>query len=306
MQRPLHTEEADVHDYSGTVAETSTNQHMSTELGHRAVVMSFNINGQDSWYPDEPTKQWKARAPLVRAIIDRHQPDIVCWQEFGVTSHADAIKHARHPQEFYMGEQAGDIYINPISWNPDRFRAVERSTIWLTPDGNYGKAWQGEERGCSIVQLEHIGSGRKCWVYNIHLDNRSPLARLEGVGLILGHIAEQRRGLPIIIAGDFNASSHSLPGKEEYFDPEPLRRLEIAGFTDSIKTADPARVVPHPTFHGYRGSGIHNEHDPYGVWDPDHIYVAGLGVVKATIVGLDTNEPHPSDHYPLEVEIALS
>lgn len=268
-------------------------------------IMSMNINGQASWYPDEPAKQWKTRAPLVRKVVEQWEPDIVCWQEFGVTSHTDAFQTSRHLMEFYLGEEAGDIYINPISWNPHKLRCVESRTMWLSDDGTYGRAWEGAERGCSVVLLEDIATKKRCWIYNLHLDNKSKKARKESMSVILADMSAQPRRYPILVAGDFNASSRLLPGKEAHFDPTPLRRLEDAGFSDVMHIKYGDDQMPPPTFHGYHGRAFHPDLDPYGVWDPDHIFVYRFEVLDTTIIETNENKKYPSDHYPIMTTVVM-
>lgn len=270
-----------------------------------AVLMSMNINGQDTWYPEEPSKQWQSRAPFVREILEQHKPDIVCWQEFGLTSYDDVMSSLGHTLKTYMGEQNGETYVNPISWNTQLFTALDTLTFWLTEDGKHGRAWDGSPRGCSAVLLEHIDSGKQYWIYNVHLDNKSKLARLKGVELILNDVKIRTNGLPVIVAGDFNASSHSLPGKEQYFDPTPLRLIEDSGFIDVMQIDDAKQQAPLPTFHAYHGRKIHDNHDPFGVWDPDHIYIRGLQVARSSIIDAGSSELYPSDHYPIETSILL-
>lgn len=282
-------------------------------LGREALVMSFNINGQDSWYPDEPLKKWKTRAPLVRQVIDTHRPDIIGWQEFGVTSFADSFGRKDEYLEFYNGEKVGETFVNPIAWNTDRYRAHDKKTFWLSPDGRKEKAWGGILRGASAVLVEDIKTSEHTWVYNVHLDNISAVGRINGMDKVMRDIYDTTDDLPVIITGDFNTTSPPLPGKEGVYVDDLQARVvsdkkvyEITqenGFVDTAMVIDHAKQIDNPTFHAYLGDEIYELPDKYGVWHPDHILVRGLGVAAFKIIQDHSHGLYPSDHYPITASL---
>lgn len=269
----------------------------------RFALMSFNINGSNSFFQNPPLieKQWKTRAPLVRRVIDSYVPEIVCFQEFGITSINDAFNSSELPYGIVLGKPAGELFLNTIFYSEERFFAHEPHTFWLSPDGRYGKAWDGEERGCTAVLLEDRITGAGVWAYNLHLDNKSNLAQKEGLKIVLRKITDRDKGVPVVVAGDFNVSTLTIPGASKNDNMRLFRLLKTLRFIDAQSQHTGGASRPEPTFHDFKGDAVHDEPDEWGTWNPDHIFARGLSIENFSVLhDFDRIRGiYPSDHYPI-------
>lgn len=108
------------------------------------------------------------------------------------------------------GDKEGEY--NPILYRSDVFNLVYSETKWLseTPD-TPSKSWgSGSTRIVTMAVLEHAASGQRLLHANTHLDNASPEARANQIGVAVDLVravdaAHGGPGLPVTLTGDFNA-----------------------------------------------------------------------------------------------------
>ncbi|MDB4940440.1 MAG: Endonuclease/Exonuclease/phosphatase family [Candidatus Doudnabacteria bacterium] len=280
---------------------------------------------------------WKQRADLATEVFGNMPVGLVGFQEFGRKDPENPEQrnswnslHRGHPEmDVYYGEEAGDIFINPIAFDPVRFELIERGTFWLSDDGSYKKGWDGVvEHGASWVLVLDRAMRRTFLHINAHLDNKGIVARAEGVRLIL-QFAEgnfrSNRPLPTIITADSNVSVGSPQGtlgsphqrwadpeKRSWGDPDMRRPYDMmvkAGFTDTWIAAHPydpnqGRVLGQltslrrpMTYHGFQG--VDYRGDGWGTWDTEWIFVRGFKVLNSVLVKDNKGGIYPSDHYPM-------
>lgn len=101
---------------------------------------------------------------------------------------------------------------SPILYNKDVFTEVHSETKWLSETPNTpSKSWgSGSNRIVTIVVLDHKATGRRFLHANMHLDNASPEARANQIGVAVDLVqavdaAYGGPGLPVTFTGDFNA-----------------------------------------------------------------------------------------------------
>lgn len=90
---------------------------------------------------------------------------------------------------------------------------IHSETKWLseTPDTAGSKSWSsGSNRIVTVAVLVHKATGRRLLAANTHLDNASPEARANQVGVAVDIVqavdaAQGGPGLPVTLTGDFNA-----------------------------------------------------------------------------------------------------
>ena len=130
------------------------------------------------------------------------------------------------------GDKAGEY--SPIFYRPTVWGLEKWDTVWLsrTPS-KPSKDWDaGSIRILTIGVFIHRATKRKVVAMNTHLDDASSRSRLESAKIILSQVkeAQEYKGLPVFLGGDFN----SEPGEEAY--------LEVTG--DSSPMADLKHLVP--------------------------------------------------------------
>lgn len=237
---------------------------------------------------------WSARRQVAAKIFAVCPAHIIGFQEFGLDNW-ETLSPTRPELAFVQGKQAGDIFINPIAFDARRFSMVETGTFWLSPDGAYGKAWGGKERGTTWVHVRERESDKELLFINTHLDNISADARTKGVELILA-FSQKFPDLPTVVVGDSNVSVCSSHMRWQEFDMRRPYELMREMFVDVWM----ATHVPNPwrpcTYHGFQGPDFGG--DPYGTYDPEWIWVRGdISPVNCVLVRDAIGGVWPSDHY---------
>lgn len=250
-------------------------------------LMTFNIR-----YTDDPNNHSiDERAPRVKAMIEKHNPDVVGMQE--VTP-----AWLQHLQQDY-GEQFGIIMHYrtaenreglAILYNKERFTLVKENFFWLseTP-GQEGVGWDGSiPRICTWAQLKQKSTGKTIVYYNVHLDGTEQTNT--GSYRLVNTEVKKNAKYPCFVGGDFNmnvgSEAHNL----------------------FISTMDEARiVVPNATSQPFTGTYAvgypeiqpQSNGDDQGVIDfifhQENQAAAVDYIVDQSLVG----GRYPSDHFPL-------
>jgi endonuclease/exonuclease/phosphatase family metal-dependent hydrolase len=257
-------------------------------------VMSFNVRGSRF---EDGHNIWPNRAELNAAVIRRHAPDLIGFQEFELP-HLEFYA-ARLPEyDHVLGPGYNDrepFQYPAILFRRARLRVLDSGGFWLstTPE-IHSAAWDTAcIRSANWARLALTEGGRDLLHLNTHLDHISEQARAEGARLIAERLGGLRRdGVPAVVTGDFNCSP----------DSTAHRALLAAGLADTYSAVHGA--APVMTFHGFRGADY--EPKSFDARDRiDWILADGLRAVSHTIV-LDAEPPlYPSDHYPVLAELAL-
>lgn len=172
----------------------------------------------------------------------------------------------------------------------------EHGTFWLSgqPDCPGSKSWDSSlPRICTYARLlRHGADPCALYVFNVHLDHRGSVARLESARMLRDRIAGRAHADPVVVVGDFNAGPGSAP----------LRAL-LAGSPHALGTMllDAWREA-NPDAH---------EQGTFSGWAPtvsgpriDFVLVSpDLRVTDASIGTAQRGGRWPSDHLPVTARI---
>lgn len=228
---------------------------------------------------------WHRRCPHVADLIRFHGFDIFGTQE-GVKSQLDDLLE-RLPGYAYIGVGREDGLAAgehaAIFYDTSKFEVLEHGDFWLseTPE-QPGFGWDAVcKRICTWGIFRHKASGKSFIFYNLHMDHRGTVARVESARLIRRRIVEAGHGLPVLLTGDFNVDQHSP---------------SYATITEGNLLADTHQVAEFV----YEATGTFNAYSPTCYTDSriDHVFVSpGIRVLRYGIL---------TDTYRAEVENAES
>ena len=241
---------------------------------------------------DEPPYDWTNRLPRVLASIEAGRFSIFGVQE-AVKRQLDDILAATGFAKIGGGRNdfADGGEHSCIVYDPKRFTLLDGGTFALseTPGVAGSKSWKtGYPRIATWGKFRDAATGKDFCYYNTHLDNRSRLAREEGIKLIISHAREKGGGLPLVLTGDFNASPASV-----------TYETAAAFLRDAAKVSETGKTGPEATFHAY-----HRRRVPQT--PIDFIFVSDSIRVKSFAVdGRKYCGDWPSDHYPVYAELVF-
>ena len=175
--------------------------------------VTFNIRCD---YNQDKDNSFCFRKQEIEEKLEREQPDIICFQE--VLPHV-AIWLKETLRDYYVvgcgrsreldGEQVA------IAFKYKSFNMISMETFWLSPDCFLPGSRYAEQsecpRVCTELVLEDLSERKVFRVLNTHLDHLGEKARQLGLSQILRKLEEERyfAGIPVILAGDFNAEPES-------------------------------------------------------------------------------------------------
>lgn len=208
------------------------------ELG----VMTFNIR---FGIAHDRENNWPNRQDMVVDMLQEFDADIIGTQEM-LPFQADYITHWI-PEYRWFGPPRGEGPLperSAILYKWREILAIETGTFWLseTPEVYGSSSW-----GASVARIatwgrfHHRETSTDFYVYNTHFDHVSQEARINGMQVILDHIAENTGDHPVIFMGDFNVTAE----KNVVYD------MAVAEFEDAWLTAA-EREGPVATWNAFR------------------------------------------------------
>ncbi len=266
---------------------------------------TYNIRNGVS---DKFKNTWAARRQVVCDLINYEAPLVLGVQEAYRFQIDDMLKAMPEYACVGVGRDDGKEKgeHSPVFYDKTRVRCLESGTFWLseTPDAP-SKSWDAFcKRICSWGRFKLIASGREFFVYNVHMDHKSSLARENGAKLMLARMGDAlAKKIPVFAMGDFNADV----GSEAY------NVFTNAGLRDAYKAAR-FRFAPNGTTSGF-------DEERWSVERIDHVFVTpGVTVNRYAILTAVYWEPEadekpdhhgyydfdvrtPSDHYPVFVKV---
>ena len=263
-------------------------------------VGEFNIRNTN----EKDTKAgngWVRRCPVVCNIFRIENFDVFGAQEVYHSQLEDLCEAL--PQYGYVGvgrddgKQAGEYA--PIFYKKDRIKCLSSGAFWLseTPEVAGSKGWDAKyPRICTWGQFKDLKSGKKFWMFNLHLDHKGVEARKQSCHLVLAKVKEMCGNQPYILMGDFNVDQ-----KNEIYGI-----LADSGvFHDSFETAA-VRFAETGSMNYFK---INYKTD----LRIDHVFLSpklkALDYVVLTYSYWTEVEPGvheqrlPSDHYPVGVHV---
>jgi endonuclease/exonuclease/phosphatase family metal-dependent hydrolase len=246
-------------------------------------VMSFNVR-----YPasgDGPNR-WEHRRDLMAATIREKAPDVMGTQELFYEQGQYLVEKLPEYAWFGVSRRGNqtDEHMG-VFYRKATLRVIESGNFWLsdTPEVAGSMSWDVSlPRMVTWAVFEIKASGRRFLFYNTHLAHRrqDEEARVRSTRLIRERIAVQRKDLPFILVGDFNAPVDGAA--YQVFD---------GLLTDAWKTAA-KKSGPDGSFHGFKGAP--------GPGRIDWILFRGLArSLEVETITKNAEGRYPSDHFPV-------
>lgn len=252
--------------------------------------MTYNIRYST---PNDGENWWEFRKEWVADVINFYEPDILGIQE-GLHHQVSFLDSVLNRYAFVGvgrddANQAGEYAA--IFYNSQNLEVIDHGTFWLseTPEEpSYG--WGANFRRISTwAKFKSKENDQRFWVFNAHFDHETPLARLNGMKLILDQIKEWNiEDFPVIVMGDFNA----IP------DAPPIKLLS-SEMKDSKYVAEFTPIGPEGTYNGFDTKHPLDQRIDY-IFVDDQIKVQKYAVISET-----RENRTPSDHLPVYIEFRL-
>lgn len=246
---------------------------------------------------------WNTRRETCVQVIKNQQPAIIGFQE--VLKEQAAYLHQQMPKYALFGFDGPEMDANPVGYhgiakNPimylkSRYELLTAGTYWLseTPLVAGSMSWNtARARHVNWVRLKEIKTGKEFRVVNLHLDHKSPEAKVQQAKLMAVESSQYQPAFPQILTGDFNSGMTS-----NVFDP-----VLAAGFADSYATIH-GNTEPGVTAHGFEPVDSPNLKGKKKI---DFIFCKGN--CKPLAAGIIKDKPNgifPSDHFFVSAEIVL-
>jgi endonuclease/exonuclease/phosphatase family metal-dependent hydrolase len=250
-------------------------------------VMTFNVR----YASEDGAHRWSERRPAMVALIRRARPDLIGTQEL-LQQQGDDLTRALPDYTWFGRDRRGghtDEHMG-IFYRPKRVRLLSQGDFWLSdmPDQPGSMSW-----GTDLPRLANWGvfetrdrQRRRFLFVDTHFAHREQdeQARERSASLILARLPTIAAGLPIILAGDFNAT------------PSSAAYAALARNLTDVWTTAGRRQGPDKTFHDFTGVGDKRI---------DYLFIRGF---RANEVVTDTSHVgniYPSDHFPVRAKLAF-
>jgi endonuclease/exonuclease/phosphatase family metal-dependent hydrolase len=255
------------------------------------VIATYNLR----FASDEAPNAWPDRRPVVKALLDRYQPDLIGTQEGLYHQLKDIAADQPDFDWIGLGRDGGSRgELMAIFYRRDRFEPLEYDHFWLsdTPEVIASSTWgNGVRRMVSWARFRDRITGRTFYFWNTHLDHEVQAAREKSAELIRQRIGRLPADVPLFLVGDFNTiamanRTYDILTKE-------------AGLTDTWSAARERRNEDANSFTGF--GPLRHEGERI-----DWILARGALDVRATeVVTFRHGDQWPSDHLPVVAWITL-
>jgi endonuclease/exonuclease/phosphatase family metal-dependent hydrolase len=262
--------------------------------GDTLVVMTFNVRYAN---PNDGANAWPARREGVREMIRGQRPDVMGTQELLHSQLQDMLAALPGYACTGVGREDGKTKGEycALFYREERLEMLDGGTFWLSATPAVpGKGWDAAcERVVTWAKLREKRGGKVFFAFNTHFDHVGNTARRESAALLKARIKEIAGEAPVVVTGDFNATSASTP----------LRVL--------VDPADPGHLANAadvtPVFEGPR----HSYHD-FGRLEEgrrqliDHVLVKnGVTVTRVQVLDSSSTGGYISDHYPVIAVVGM-
>ena len=258
-----------------------------------------NANAKDS----AAGNGWERRCPVVCDILRAESFDIFGSQEVLHSQMEDLCPALPQYESIGVGRNDGNTAgeYAPIFYKKDRIRCLQSGTFWLseTPDVIGSKGWDAKyPRICTWGQFKDLKSGKKFWMFNLHMDHRGVEARRQSCHLVLAKVKEMCGKQPYILTGDFNVDQ-----KNEIYNII----ADSGVFHDSYETAEVkmAETGPMNYFKINYKTDLRIDH----VFLSPHFKALDYKLMTYSYwveVESGVHEQRlPSDHYPIGVHVTM-
>lgn len=248
-------------------------------------VMTYNLR----YASDRPPNDWPSRRPLVKAVLQQYNPDLIGTQEGLYPQLKQVAADLPTHDTIGVGRDGGSRgEFMMVFYRRDRLEPLEYDHFWLsdTPEVVASSTWGNtNKRMVTWVRFLDRRTGREFYFWNTHLDHALQPAREKGAALILERIARQTDPkLPLLLVGDFNAVAKGNPVYDQ---------LLGGGLQDTWFLAETRRNEQTNSFNGFEARREEGKRI-------DWILARGaLSVRAAEVVTFDQGGRWPSDHFPV-------
>ncbi len=237
-------------------------------------VMTFNLRID---VPVDGVNQWPHRIGSILAMIEKHQPDIIMFQETTLAMLNQLASLEKKYGYYYVGRDANQAGEGcPIYYRKQDWRIKIADTIWLSQTPRTPGSMDQEEgfpRIASMVVLQHT-NGKRIRFINTHLAYRSKRAKDINLKVLFDFVQSFPERIATILGGDFNEEAPTI----KRYGP---RDLHVA-----------LQPIHGPTYHEFKGG--------QGMAQIDHLLFQEP--FELVSVDVDRNlmmNRLPSDHYPV-------
>lgn len=271
------------------------NQQHSSAHPSSLSIMTFNIRNCRA---NDGPNSWENRRELASSLIRAEAPDAIGIQEAYPEQVADLSRALPEYGAVGVGREDGkeEGEYCLILFRKESLRLDLQDTFWFsdTPDtvGSRSASWGNHcTRICTWARFEDKRQNTNFYLYNLHIDHESQVARERSIQLLMDRISKRNHPDPVIVTGDFNAG-----------EDNPALKMLVT--SESPKLIDTFRAA-HPdwqnvsTFHAFRGGETGGKID-YIFASPD------FQVQDSAILRTNANGRYPSDHYPLTARLSRS
>lgn len=254
-------------------------------------VMSLNLRYAGA----VPPNAWFQRRPVMRALLEQTDPDLLGTQE-GVWGQLRDLD-ADLPDHDWIGlgrEGGSRGEFMAVFYRRERFVPLAFDHYWLsdTPRQIGSKTWGNSlPRMVTWVRFRDRRTDVEFTLVNTHFDHRSEESREHSAELLLARCGQLDADEPLLVTGDFNAAAG---------DSAPYRILVGEGGLSDTWTTAAQRGPAVGTFHGYR------EPAPGGRRIDWILSRGGVETLTTEIPTFEQGGQYPSDHFPVLARVRLS
>jgi len=255
------------------------------------VIATYNLRFASNDAPNA----WPGRRPVVKALLDRYQPDLIGTQEGLYQQLKDIAADQPDYDWIGLGRDGGSHgEFMAIFYRRDRFAPLEYDHFWLsdTPEVMASSTWGNNvRRMVTWARFRDRVTGREFYFWNTHLDHEVQVAREKAAELIRQRSGRLPADLPLFLVGDFN----SIAAANRAYDI----LTKEAGLADTWFAAKERRNEDANSFTGF--GPLRREGERI-----DWILARGAIAVRATeVVTFRQGDQWPSDHLPVVAWVTL-
>jgi len=171
------------------------------------IVTTYNLRYASTKKPND----WPTRRPLVAQVIRDATPDVLGTQEGLYGQLKELASDLPEYQWIGLGRDGGSRgEFMAVFYRPARLEPLEYDHFWLsdTPDVMGSTTWSNSNRRMvTWIKFRDRANAREFYFFNTHFDHQIQLAREKSATLVRDRIAALKTPLPVILAGDFNATA---------------------------------------------------------------------------------------------------
>ncbi|NGM63217.1 endonuclease/exonuclease/phosphatase family protein [Sphingobacterium sp. SGG-5] len=249
------------------------------------------------------TQDWDTRLASLDALFQKYNFDIIGVQEPYQRQIDDLMELYGDTYDYYVVNTGnvvggGVSHSNPVFWRKSRFTLQDKGVFWFstTPEVEGSVSWDASQaRNCVWVKLYDNEYKLSLFVFNVHFDHESTVARNNSAGLLVDKVKAIAGAHLTLCTGDFNTNQNTtafatLTTSDVLIDTHPIAEKMV---NDDYKTNHGYTVIPPEE----------------GSLRIDHVLISKLFPKKVKLwqcVIDNFNGNWASDHYPVFIDLDLN